>query len=131
MGIRLDGLPEALDLFDRVDAALQATTLQPELGSLAERGRDIARSLAPVYAGPPEKGVVPGELKEKIFSHSYEKNGEPAALFGTRDEEVPYAPDVEFGNHNDAAQPFLRPAFDQVARDADQVLADALGKLLD
>lgn len=130
MPFEIDGLNDSLAEFDKPRQVLQSSAALEPFAQLGERAVSRARALAPEYEGPPEKDVVAGALGDGIFSHPYLKNGAPAVLVGTNGDEVPYASDIEFGNERQAAQPFLRPAFEEVAAEAEPIVADGLGKLL-
>lgn len=85
----------------------QAWQADPEANAMIDRvGEDVAeaaRGNAPVDTGA---------LRDSIQSQASEEGGaEPSADIVA---DVPYAAFVEFGTYKDAAQPFLRPALDEV-----------------
>jgi len=57
--------------------------------------------------------VDTGRLRASITAELIEKGEVPKVLVGTN---VEYAPNVEFGTENQAAQPFIRPAARQVLK---------------
>lgn len=81
---------------------------------LAQRVERRAKQLAPVDTGRLRASITSGladtGLSFGLGGHSAES---VVALVGT---DVDYAPHVEYGTYRMAAQPFLRPALDEVLR---------------
>jgi len=86
-----------------------------------------ARRLAPVDSGT---------LRDSIGVAATAANGGGLAIgrggvavyVGPRGADAFYAHMVEFGTVDMAAHPFMRPAFDNVGREASRVIAETLGR---
>lgn len=75
-------------------------------------------------------GLVPvlsGNLKRSIHSEVEEKKRSIVADIGTN---VEYSRPVEFGTKNRTAKPYMRPAFDNKADEAEKEVEEVLDMLL-
>lgn len=87
----------------------------------AEIGRDAAKE---------KVKVVTGETQADIFAVKGPEDA-PNAIFGVSLERRPSALDLEFGNHNMAAEPFLRPALIENADKMTEVIGQKMEAILD
>lgn len=71
--------------------------------------------------------VLTGNLKRSIHTEVEEQRNEIVADIGTN---VDYAEAVEYGTKNRPAKPYLRPAFDRKADEAEKEVIDTLDELL-
>lgn len=123
-GFHIDGIENAIDLFDRQETILQSNAVVQIFQAAGDAVAGTAREIVRVYDGPPLKDVTPGELRDAIFAKAYTKDTVPYVLLGVKD--VSYDLAIEYGNEHNAAFPFLRPA---VAQWEDQI-GDLVGSAL-
>lgn len=97
--------PQTLERFMAEDPN---NTISKHVQAIAGRVRDRAKEKAPV--AKPDEDAKPGELRDSIHVKADPDNF-GSYLVGS---DVPYAPDIEFGTIRQAAQPFLRPAMDEI-----------------
>lgn len=116
MTISLDviGLDSALLKFARLEVAAKASE-KPMAEAVGHAVLDAARQKAP---------VLTGALRDSLEEIEDPDGG---VLVGT---DIPYAPFVEFGTSNMAAEPFLRPAADSAAPQVGELAGRALNTLI-
>lgn len=112
--VQIEGLDDLKAAFAKLDKAMQGQTLKNAVraGSLIiERGAIV------------KCPVLTGNLRRSIHTEINGTNTLVQADIGT---DVGYAPHVEFGTVHMAAQPYLRPAFDESKDKAIAEIGDAL-----
>ncbi len=69
------------EIFTEILAGVEASDaeIREQVNEKAVEIRDYARSIAPVYAGPPHKSVTPGEFRDSIIA---EETGHRGAVGG-------------------------------------------------
>lgn len=78
-----------------------ASETRQMIDEVGEEVAQVAQRMAP---------VLTGALRDSIAAHSGEGSGASSEIIA----DVPYAAFVEFGTSQMAAEPFLRPALDEV-----------------
>lgn len=130
MIFEVDGASEAIANIDAILEAMRGAPAKAAFMRGAEILRDEAKSTVEVYSGPPEAGIIPGELRENIFAAPGPEDL-PNAVFGVSLDLVPYAIDIEFGNTRQAAIPFLRTAAETAGDQAIAAVADGLLSMIE
>ena len=125
-------MPISVESEISADVVMEKLSSPEALEPFSALGRavaDTARSLAPRYDGPPEEGIIPGELKVEIGSRATRDkltNAPEVYVFAPWD----YGGFMEFGTEHNAASPFMRPAAAQWEGDIEGFLAPSYDRLL-
>ena len=136
MTVEIEGLKGVEDALSQAGPKLAKRALRKALVAGAEQFEAAAKKNAPVLAKATARRQ-PGELRDAIdmsvklsgtqesgvarvgIRHGKEKGADSPAVWGSF---------VEFGSVHGAAQPFMRPAFEQAKNRAQEVFTDEIKK---
>ena len=117
---KLLGLDEATGNFRSIRAVLHSYYAVSVFKDGAQVVADLAALKAPYRTG---------ELAESIKARGELRKGNPSALVTTN--KVPYASFVEFGDHRQAAEPYMRPAADESHDEVTAVIGEGMRALIE
>ncbi|MDH0740219.1 HK97 gp10 family phage protein [Achromobacter spanius] len=99
----------------RLADAIETRVIRPAAHAGALVFYERARDLAPVYDGPPIKGVKPGQLREaiyRVFSEGLSNDALKVYQISWNHTKAPHGYWMEYGSSRHGPKPFIRPAFD-------------------
>ena len=96
-------------------ADIQEQAIRPAAAAAARVLYEEVRQRTPVYTGPAKKGINPGQLKAAIYHwHDTKRSTKTRQIYaiGPNKAKAPHWFQIEFGNSQSPAHPYVRPAYD-------------------
>lgn len=124
--VKLSGFKELAEALEQLPKATARNTLRRVLRKAAEPTREAAQAKAPILSGRLRESVVVGTQLTRRQKADARKEGTYFSEIhvGTA---KGYSVPQEFGTVDHAAQPFMRPAWDQNKDKALKIIGDELG----
>lgn len=113
--IQVEGTARLRKQLERLDGTMRKKTLERMVEAGGELVREVAAQKAPVRTGQ----LAASQIVQRIKSSAYRAE----AGIGP-DEDAWYGVFAEFGTVHHAAQPFLRPAYDEQKQNAVNAMAN-------
>ena len=125
---QIRGLPELIHKFDTIESKFRTKYIRQAIRKGAKPINAEAKSLVPVNSGRLKKSIKTRSLKRsrKTIGVNIKTSCSDNMFTG----EVFYGGMVEFGTERMAAQPFMRPAFDNKKRVAERIIIRDLKDVL-
>lgn len=146
-GLKINGIPEAVEALKRVAAILGPERIQDCLLVGADMIKTRARQLAPVGRGLAPDGSQREHLRDAIFAVKGKMNpAQPSVIVGVSIKRAPHAHLIEYkhdlwkgGKKKDGRgyfikeiepEPFMRPALDKSRKDIPALVGDMIKRTL-
>lgn len=121
----VSGLSELKKALEQLPDKLQERATKNAMAAGARVIRNEAKRLVPVDEGDLKENIV---VSKTIKLKGRRRKLKSSVVVGLANEARYYGHLIEFGKHNAAPQPFLRPAFDNTHAEATRVAGQKLGK---
>ncbi len=126
----LSGFQEMIDTLDSMGKEGEKL-FKKALDEGAKPVLEAMKRKAPIYSGPPKKGITPGLLRDNIKVGQVRKNkdGVFSQVVGPGKGDISkvfYGKFSEYGTSSEPAKPWMRPAFDESQGEAYNIIENTL-----